>query len=124
MRSLSGKIIQKSISPLTSKERKRALVVVDSLCKRPRSKKVELLARLFDHIDGRFKWGLSMLTLGWTDGNTFLPVAFRMLASSKESNRYCEAKNDLDRRTNGAKRGEQAIMGKLDCYNKMQHPSE
>ena len=53
-----------------------------------------------------------MLTLGWTDGNTFLPIALRMLTSSKKSNRYCEARDDLDRRTNGAKRRKQATMSK------------
>jgi len=110
--SLSAKIIEKRVSPLTSKARKRVFVVDDSIYERPRSKKVELLSRQFDHTEGRFTRGFRMLTLGWTDGNTFLPIALRMLASSKKSNRYCEARDDLDRRTNGAKRRNQATKSK------------
>jgi len=122
LRSLSAKIIEKRVSPLTSKVRKRVYVVDDSIYERSRSKKVELLSRQFDHSEGRFTRGFRMLTLGWTDGNTFLPIALRMLTSSNESNRYCEARDDLDRRTNGAKRRKQAIMSKpvllLEMLNK------
>lgn len=34
----------------------------------------------------RYAKGYRLLTLGWTDGNTFLPVNSCLLASSKESN--------------------------------------
>ena len=110
--SLSAKIIEKRVSPLTSKTRKRVFVVDDSVYERPRSKKVELLSRQYDHTKNRFTRGFRMLTLGWTDGNTFLPIALRMLSSPKKSNRLCKARDDLDRRTNGAKRRKEATMSK------------
>ena len=109
---LSAKIIHKKVSPLTGIARRRAIVFDDSVYERPRSKKVELLSRVYDHAEDLFKRGFSMLVMGWTDGNTFLPLATRLLASAKKSNRYCEARDDLDRRTNGAKRRQQATESK------------
>jgi len=39
-----------------------------------------------------------MLTLGWSDGNTFLPISFNLLSSAKDENVLCEAKT-VDKRT-------------------------
>jgi hypothetical protein len=36
-----------------------------------------------------------MLTLGWSDGNTFLPWAFSLLSSEKESSRLYICCNEL-----------------------------
>ncbi|WP_243126032.1 transposase [Blautia producta] len=44
-----------------------------------------------------------MLTLGWSDGNTFLPVNSCLLASSKESNNIGPV-NSYDKRTTAGKR--------------------
>jgi hypothetical protein len=49
-----------------------------------------------------------MLTLGWSDGNTFLPLSFSLLSSEKESNRL-QGMNAVDKRTNGYKRRKEAI---------------
>ena len=35
---------------------------------------MELLAKTYDHAKHRFCFGFRMLTLGWSDGNTFLPI--------------------------------------------------
>jgi hypothetical protein len=71
----------------------------DSVLTRMRSKKAELLARIYDHAFSRFVKGYSMLTFGWSDGYSFLPIDFTMLSSAKESNRYFNMNDGLDKRT-------------------------
>lgn len=112
---LSAKVIRTRIAPLTSKARKRVFVLDDTVYERGRSKQVELLSRVFDHVTCRYKRGFQMLTLGWSDGNTFLPLGFRMMGSAKEKNVYCPQRDDLDSRTLAARRRKQAISGKPAC---------
>ena len=78
---LSGKIIQETIAPLTSEDRKNVFIIDDSLFSRNRSKKTELLAKVFDHAHHEYVYGFRMLTLGWSDGNTFLPVSHCLLST-------------------------------------------
>jgi len=81
---LSAAVINHHISSLTDDTRADAFVIDDSFFSRTRSKSVELLSWVNDHADGnRSKKGFRMLTLGWTDGNTFIPVSFNLLSSSK-----------------------------------------
>ena len=70
----SAKIISDTISPLTSDKRRNAFIVDDTLFERKGSTKVELLAKVYDHAEHRHTSGFRMLTLGWPDGVTFLPV--------------------------------------------------
>jgi hypothetical protein len=100
------------ISPLTGEDRKNALVVDDSMFERGRSKKVELLARVYDHAakaGGKYKRGFRMLTLGWSDGATFIPLLFRLLSSADKKHRYSEANPDIDRRTAGHRARKEAV---------------
>src|SRR5699024_5269302 len=71
------------VSKLTRHDRPKVLIFDDSSYDRNRSKHVELLARCFDHASQkmRFYKGFRMLTLGWSDGATFLPVDFSLLSS-------------------------------------------
>jgi len=55
-----------------------------------------------------------MLTLGWSDGNTFLPLAFSLLSSAKESNRLCSMTINIDKRTNGYRRRLEAKLKSTD----------
>lgn len=105
---LSSQIIQNRIVPLTDEKRVNVFIIDDSLFGRSRSKAVELLARVYDHVEHKFVRGFRMLTLGWSDGNTFLPLAFSLLSSEKESNRL-QGMNAVDKRTNGYKRRKEAI---------------
>ena len=98
-----------SINKLTSEERTTALVIDDSLLSRNRSKKVELLSRTYDHAEHRFYRGFRMLTLGWTDGSSFIPVNFRLMSSAKTSNIY-SISEPCDRRSQAFKRREKARM--------------
>lgn len=108
---LSVSVITNRVSGLTSPERLNAIVVDDSLYSRSRSKNVELLANVHDHAgkDSKFKRGFRMLTLGWTDGVTFIPMLFRHLSSEKEKNRYNEINPNIDKRSCGYKARLQAI---------------
>ena len=82
---LLSKEVSKTIEPLTGEDRINAFVVDDSLFERTSCKKTELGSRVFDHASMRYTKGFRLMTLGWTDGNTFLPVNSSLLASSKAS---------------------------------------
>ncbi|WP_419723416.1 hypothetical protein [Sulfoacidibacillus ferrooxidans] len=62
------------------------LIVDNSVYDRGRSRAVELLARVHDHTVNRFVKGFRMLTLGWSDGHTFVLIDFSPLSSSKKEN--------------------------------------
>ena len=71
---LASRIIRESILPLDAVDRVTVFTIDDSMFERNRSKKVELLAKVYDHAKHAYRFGFRMLTLGWSDGNTFLPV--------------------------------------------------
>ncbi|MFT8312876.1 MAG: hypothetical protein ABF633_01325 [Clostridium sp.] len=60
-----------------------------------------------------------LLTLGWSDGNTFLPLAFTLLSSAKEKNRLCPENKTLDKRTNGSKLRKEALLKSPDAMLKL-----
>lgn len=93
---LSSSIIKKNIEPLTSEDRVNVLIIHDSLFSRNRSKHIELRIKYLKDF--------RLLTLGWSDGNTFLPLAFTLLCSEKKENRICTEINLL-------------IKGKQKPYN-------
>lgn len=78
---LAATIIHSTIAPLTSADRVNVLILDDSIYHRVRSKKVELLARLYDHAKKEFSYGFRMLTLCWSDGSTLLPVSQVLLST-------------------------------------------
>ena len=100
---LSCRIIKEAIVPLDSKDRANVLIIDDSMFERSRSKKVELLAKVYDHAKHCYKFGFRMLTLGWSDGSTFLPINSILLSTENKKNRINEAKS-VDKRTVGYKR--------------------
>ena len=100
---LSARIIKEAIIPLDSAGRANVLIVDDSMFERNRSKKVELLAKVYDHAKHCYKFGFRMLTLGWSDGSTFLPVNSILLSTENTKNRVNEA-DHVDKRTVGYKR--------------------
>ena len=82
---LSTKIIIK-MKELTNGKRESVLIFDDTFFDRMRSKSVELLSWIFDHVDMRNKKGFTNFTGGWSDGYTFIPFIFRLLCSSKKKN--------------------------------------
>jgi hypothetical protein len=115
---IAGRVIS-WLHLLTSEERLNAMILDDTVLERPYSKSTELVAKIYDHVDHAFKTGFSTLFLGWTDGFSFIPLAFRHMSSKKKSLRLSEAREDTDMRTNGGKAKKEATMSKLDVALRM-----
>ena len=103
---LSAKIICDFIKPLMSDDRKDVFIIDDSLYDRSRSKNTELLAKVFDHCSMKYKRGYRMLTLGWSDGNSFIPVNHCLLSAADDKNLLCEAKHYDGRSLAGKRRSQ------------------
>jgi hypothetical protein len=74
------------LTSLTDDSRPKVLIADDTFYNRTRSKKVEFLSWVYDHVDGKSKKGFTKLTLGWSDGFTFLPLQFRLVSSKNHKN--------------------------------------
>lgn len=114
LQALSLRIVR-HFESLISSQRIRVFIIDDSVLSRNRSKKAELLARVFDHSTGKFTKGYTMLTLGWSDGFSFAPLDFVMLSSAKITNRLCEMASNLSKRSQGYKRRMEAFSRKPDA---------
>lgn len=86
------------------------LVLDDSVIERSRSKKVELLSYVFNHVIGKTVKGFNMLALGWTDGYSYIPAGFNMMASTDDQKRLTEVNSSVDRRSNGSKNRRDAVL--------------
>ena len=111
---LSTRIIVSRLEPLTDASNRKVLIADDTLYLRDRSKHVELLARVHDHNTGRYHKGFRMLTMGWCDGGSFIPMLLSILSSAKEKNRLVPMRDDLDKRTNGYKRRKESTRKSTD----------
>ena len=127
---LSARIIRDAIFPLDSEERANVFIIDDSMFERNRSKKTELLAKVYDHAKHKYLFGFRMLTLGWSDGSSFLPVNSILLSTENRKNRINEA-TEVDKRTVGYKRrklslekGTQAMLTLLDAAKKAAIPAK
>ena len=117
---LATDVINRTIKPLTSEKRSNVFIFDDTLFSRTGYKKTELASRVFDHNDRKYKKGFRMLTLGWSDGNTFIPVNSCLLASSQKKNilgttRTFDKRTIAGRRrTLALKKGTEAMIDLLD----------
>ncbi len=107
------------IRNLLDNSSEEVLIFDDSTYDRSRSKKVELLSRVFDHNTNTYIKGFRMLTLGWSDGNSFLGLDFALLSSSKKSNRFTEITKCLDKRTCGYQRRKEAMTKSTELMEPM-----
>lgn len=57
-----------------------------------------------------------MLTLGWSDGFTFVPLDSVMLSSAKLANRFCEMASHLSKRSHGYKLRIESFSRKPDAF--------
>jgi hypothetical protein len=100
------------IDVLTSEARRSAYVIDDTMFAVPHAKKTELVSKVFDHAEkgrNKFKNGFRMLTLGWTDGVSFIPLAFRHLASADEKLQRCGMKPGIDKRSRAYRIRKEAV---------------
>lgn len=113
---LSSYVVTK-VHKLTSKD--ACLVVDDSMFDRNRSKSAELLAPCFDHAKNCYCKGFRMLTLGWSDGKTFVPLDFALLSSFKSQINGISA--NIDKRSSGYKRRLEALKSAPELIPEMIH---
>ncbi len=106
---------------LTKPGRVISLVLDDSVIPRERSKQVELLSRVYDHVARKTVKGFNMLTLGWTDNYSFVPVAFNMMASADAGKRLVPASTNIDKRSSGYQNRQDAVLHKPQAAIKMIH---
>ena len=83
------------------------------LAERLRYKKTQMASRVFDHVSMRSKTGFRLLTLGWSDGNSFVLVNSSLRASSKDSNQLDDF-SKVDNRSLAGKRRKMAVTKATD----------
>ena len=110
---LSEMVVNQFMRGLTSDDRKDVFIIDDTLYVRTGYKKSELVSKVFDHVTMKYKKGFRLLTLGWGDGNSFVPINFALLASSDEKNVLGPQKS-FDRRSIAGRRRKQAQMKATD----------
>jgi hypothetical protein len=111
IRRLSALVIPEVVK-LTSPTRKTVNILDDTPYWRNRSKKVEMLSRCYDHSEKKYYKGFEMLNLGWSDGQTYMPVDFRLVASGNDKNLLEGSHIKDDKRTIAAKRRTEARKDK------------
>lgn len=105
------------IDVLTNEKRIKCFIVDDTPYERNRSKKVELSSKFYDHVSHTYKRGFHKLTLGWSDGASFVPIDFALVATVKRI--FCPIKDTVDKRTNGYKRRLDAMKSKPELLMEM-----
>jgi len=114
-----SKVINQYVKPLTSNNREDVLIIDDSKYSRNRSKKVELLAKVFDHQTMRYFKGFRLMQLGWSDGNSLIPVDFALLSSAESKNRYNDISDTIDKRSCGYIRRKESVIKQTDLIEPM-----
>ncbi len=77
------------ITLLTDDDREKVLIIDESTYDRSRSNGVELLARVYDYCTKRYLKGFRLLTLGRSDGFSFVPLDFALLVSPSQPTDAC-----------------------------------
>ena len=104
---LSSAVINGLIAGATNEKRVNVFIVDDTVYTRERSEKVELLSWVRDHAKRISVRGFRLLTLGWSDGNSFFPINGCLLAST--TNRCNEKEYVVDKRSCGYKQRVRAL---------------
>jgi len=112
-------VVVRFMDVLTNEQREKVLIIDDSTYDRSRSKVVELLAWVHDHNANRSLKGFKLMTLGWSDGVSFLPLDFILCSSSKASKRLQGIRKELDKRCCGYKRRLEAMAKSTEHLESM-----
>jgi len=100
------------VDKLTSSDRKAVIIIDDTAYYRDRSKNVEMLSRFKDHTTNRYYKGFTLLNMGWSDGQTFLPLDYRVLANADDKKLISGSRAKEDNRTLATKRRKDAQKDK------------
>ena len=106
---LSATLITRFFQPLTSEAREKVFIIDSSIYARARSKCTELLSWVFDHLLEKSIKGFRLLTLGWSDGNSLVPLDFALLAATKENKRLNGINEEIPKRSLGYQRRWEAL---------------
>ncbi|BBL28342.1 hypothetical protein LDE01_16390 [Lactobacillus delbrueckii subsp. delbrueckii] len=101
---LAERIVNGYLKDLTSDQHADCFIFDDSLYSKTGYKKTELAAKVFDHVSMTYKKGFRMMTMGWTDGSSFVPIASSLLSSKERSE--CHRDDQEDRQAHN--RGQEA----------------
>lgn len=85
IRRLSAVIINQFFRPLTSEKREDVFIIDDTVYELANAYKTELNSHIYDHAHNRHTNGFRLLTLGWSDGESFVPIDYSLMASSKDN---------------------------------------
>ena len=108
----------KKISAMT-KNRRKCLIVDDSLYDRGRSRHTQMLSRVYDHVTQSYSLGFQYLNLCWTDGNTTLPCDFAMVGAARKRACKCKMKKGRKRKKNkGRNRKGSNLINPVNDYDK------
>ena len=110
---LSAAVANGFMRELTGEDRQDVFIIDDTLYARNGYKKTEMVAKVFDHVEMKFRRGFRLLTLGWSDGNSFVPINFSLLSSAKEHNQL-GVMDTGDGRTVAGKRRKTALCKATD----------
>lgn len=114
---LSSRIVNQSIYDLTSYQRVNPFVIDDSTFERSRSKKVELLTKVWNYAKACYCYGFRMLTLGWTDVTSFLPFN-SVLLSSEHAEKRMNEHTSINKRSTGYRRRKLSMKRvRKQCWN-------
>jgi len=102
-------LVTRFFDVLTDEQREKVLIFDDSTYDRSRSKVVELLSWVYDHNSGKSLKGFKLLTLGWSDGTSFLPLDFVLCSATNSEKRVQGICKQLDKRCCRYKRRQEAI---------------
>ncbi len=111
------------MKPLTDEKRKEVFSIDDSLFDRSRSKKVEILARVFDHCSMKYRSGFRMLTLGWSAGNSFVPINHCLISAVEDKNPLFEGRH-YDGRSLAGRRRLQSRRKATDVMMELVHSAQ
>nr|WP_320013100.1 transposase [uncultured Desulfobulbus sp.] len=112
-------VVVRFFDVLTSEQREKVLIIDDSTYDRSRSKAVELLAWIFDHNTHQHLKGFKLLTLGWSDGASFLPLDFVLCSSANANKRVQGIKKKMSTRCSGYTRRKEAMTKSTDHLEPM-----
>lgn len=78
-----NKYLQKHYGCLVSQNKRSSnsrtyLIIDDTVIAKPYSKELELLSWIFSPSDRQYLYGINVVFLLWTDGNTRFPIGFRL----------------------------------------------
>ena len=105
--------------PLTSEYRENVLIIDETLYSRSRSKKVDMLSRVYDHNSSKYIKGFKLLTAAWSDGNTTIPLCYRLLSSTNEKMVINALPDSLDKRTRAYKLRKSAQINPVEAMNEL-----